>query len=197
MSNEPFFWSAEKRKDVFSGINIPATMLVKVSSGVQASFDVVHFLAKIAKERGRHPAVRNLALNIVKDIPDFKFLDEARAIGQWVQKNIRYVRDIAGAETIHDPVTLIDQYSRNGIAQADCDDMALLVASLLISIGVRPYYKIVKYSPYGGFQHIYTVVKERNKGEPDAKELVIDAIVKDKPIGFEVRHLASQLIPIL
>lgn len=144
-----------------------------------------------AHEAKKDPRVRSVALKIVQGLPSQNYLDEARAIADFVHRNVRYVRDIKGVETLHDPVTLLEQVSR-GVAQGDCDDMSLLIASLLLSIGHKPYFRIVKYRPLGPWSHIYVVGYEKNHGDMKPTRLVMDAILKRQPIGFEAPHHSGE-----
>jgi hypothetical protein len=62
-----------------------------------------------------------------------------------------------------------------------------------MSVGIRPHFRAVKYTQNSSsFNHIYVVVYENNISDTTApgpiKRLVIDAIVKDRPIGFEMKH---------
>ena len=80
--------------------------------------------------RDPHQQIRQLALDIVGDAG---WVGQARAIQQWVQDNIRYIRDPidsdGGVELVQTPEkTLADQ-------AGDCDDQATLVAALLSSLG--------------------------------------------------------------
>jgi len=151
----------------------------------------------VAHKRKGHPLVRNLALNILKhsNIESNNFLDESKAIGEYVQENVRYVRDPFGIEQLHDPVLMIRNL-QTGVAQGDCDDMSLLIISLLMSIGHKPKLRAVRYgSRFGNFNHIYVVDYEKN-GRGSLKRLSIDAIVKDRPIGFEVNHKSGKEYPV-
>lgn len=177
--------------------NTPSTRNSNISPGVAGNYETVKILTKVARERSRHPLVRELALRILESygVKSQNYYDEAKAIGDFTLKNIRYVRDINGVETVHDPVMLIDQL-RRGQAQGDCDDMALFIATLLLSIGHQPYYRIVKYyDGMGPYQHIYVVVKEQNWRQKP-KRLVLDAILKRSPIGTEVPHKSGQDIKV-
>ncbi len=177
--------------------NTPQVSESSLPNGTAGSFATVDFLKKVARVRSRHPLVRELALRILESygVKSQDYYNEARAIGDYVLKNVRYVRDINGVETVHDPITLIDQL-RRGHAQGDCDDMSLLVATLLLSIGHQPFYRIVKYyDGMGPYQHIYVVVYEQNWREPK-KRLVLDAILKRSPIGKEVPHKQGKEIKI-
>lgn len=149
-------------------------------------------MRKIAKERAGHPLVRKLALNILNyyNIPSHNYAAEAKAIGTYVQQKVRYVKDPTGIEQLHDPVMLIDQIQR-GIARGDCDDMALLTASLLLAIGHTPVFRCVRYNTKSGpYNHIYVVDYVKNKAKK--YRIVLDCIIKDKPIGFEVNHQSGQ-----
>jgi hypothetical protein len=169
----------------------------QLRSGWQGNLDTVEIMRRVAHKRKSHPLVRELALKILihAKIPSHDYIGEAVAIGKFVKDKVRYVRDISGVEQLHDPITMIDQI-RRGVAQGDCDDMSLLVATLLLSIGHRPKFRIVRYKGLSGsYQHIYVVVYEKNKRQ-DIKRIVIDAIIKDKPIGFEVKHESGREITV-
>lgn len=61
---------------------------------------------------------------------------------------MRYVRDIRGIETVHDPDTMLR------IMAGDCDDKSILLASLLESIGHRTRFVAIAYAP-GQFSHVW------------------------------------------
>lgn len=168
---------------------VPQNTTMTLPGGEQGNLLTVEFMKKIARERSKHPLVRQLACNIIKkyNVPSMHYAEEAFAIGDWVKRNFRYVRDTKGVETLQDPLTMIDQIQR-GNGQGDCDDHALLIATLLLSIGHSPKFRIVKYNKHApSFAHIYVVSYERNKKSP-VKRIVLDAIMKSKPTGFEVPH---------
>lgn len=145
-------------------------------------------MQRVAHERKTHPLVRQLALLILNEskIPSQNYKEEALAIGRFVLQKVRYVRDIEGVEQLHDPVTMIDQIKK-GNSQGDCDDMALLIATLLLSIGHSPYYTIVKYKNNENWGHIYVTVYEKNWSDEKRQRIVLDAILKRSPIGTEVK----------
>lgn len=154
-------------------------------------------MKKVARDRSRHPAIRELALKILlahKVKPNF-YKDEALAIARFVKAKIRYVRDIHNVETLYDPLTLIDKIQR-GEAQADCDDYSTLIATLLLSIGHQPFFKIVKYRQANGpYNHVYVVVFEKNPGE-ERQQIILDGILRNRPIGSEVAYKEAELIKI-
>lgn len=155
--------------------------------GCIGNLKTVEMMKRVARQRSGHPKIRKLALNILNfyNTKSHYFADEAKAIGRYVQEKVKYVKDANGIEQVHDPLTIIDQIER-GIARGDCDDMALLIATLLLSIGHGPKFRTVRYKDTKGpYNHIYVVDYAKN-GENGPYRIVLDAIVKNRPIGFEV-----------
>lgn len=168
-----------------------------LSSGVAGNYQTCDIMKRVARERSRHPFVRQLALRILNahKVQSHDYINEALAIGRFVKAKVKYVKDIAGVEQLHDPLTMIDQIVK-GIAAGDCDDMSLLIATLLLSIGHEPFFRCVRYrNTNGAFNHIYVVEYARNPGKPP-RRIVLDAILKDKPIGFEVPQKSGEEIKV-
>jgi hypothetical protein len=152
-------------------------------------------MKKKAIERAKHPFVRQLVIQILNrnGTDSHNHLDEAKAIGEWVKTHVRYMKDPATMELLQDPVLMIEQASK-GEARGDCDDMVLLAMTLLIGAGIKPWIKVVRYhTDFGPYNHIYLAVHENNYRGPK-QWLIIDPIVKDEPIGYEVPHASSEMI---
>lgn len=98
--------------------------------------------------------VRNKAVEIVtlSGLLQKDFESEARALLAFVRDQVRYVGDIDGVETLHDPVTILKMRA------GDCDDKAILLASLLLAIGGdgihRPRFVAVSLQP-DRFSHVW------------------------------------------
>lgn len=182
---------------------LPQVKEQTLKEGLQGNLQTIEVMKKLARDFSGHPLIRRLATAIINEnaIPDHHYLTEAWAIGTWVQKNVRYVRDADGIEQLHAPDMLIRQIQEQGYTMADCDDMATLCASLLLSIGVQPYFRAVRYyDKTGGYNHIYLVVYEANvedtQKEIRKQRLAIDCIVKDREIGFEIDHASGDEYPV-
>lgn len=170
---------------------------VTIAEGKQGNLQTAKAMSQIAHQFKGHPEVRALALSVLNSygVKSHDYLSEAVALAKYVQQNVRYVRDTLGIEQLHSPVLMINDIKR-GIAQGDCDDMSLLLATLLLSVGVQPYFRMVRYkSNFGPFNHIYVVVKEKNKNTGRSR-VVMDCIVKDKGIGYEVPHKSGEEVPV-
>jgi transglutaminase-like putative cysteine protease len=83
----------------------------------------------LARRYKSHPAIRKTATMALAHVVSKSWRAEAEAIFEWVRANIRYTLDIDGVETLYYPDRLLE--SRHG----DCDDMSLLLATMLLSVG--------------------------------------------------------------
>jgi hypothetical protein len=132
-------------------------------------------------------------MNIIQDanLPSHHYLDECKAIGEYVRRYVRYIKDPHGMEQLTDPVLLVKMI-QEGRAMGDCDDISLLIATLILAIGHQPYFRFVKYKKkHGPFNHIYIIVHENNLGQKKQR-FVLDGIVKHKPLGYEVSHVYGE-----
>ncbi len=180
--------------------NLGQTLKVQqheIADGVNGNIQTIEMMRKAARIRAGDPLIRKLALNILQEyqVPSHYFVDEALAIGDYVQKNIRYVRDPDDIEYLQDPLAMLKSI-QNQTAQGDCDDMALFAATLLLSVGHQPAFRAVRYEQgYGNFNHIYVIVHERNPHN-EIIRVVLDCIVKDKPMGYEIPHQSGEDYPV-
>lgn len=85
--------------------------------------------------------IRELALQLTSHLPQKDFMGEAHALFDYVKNHIRYVKDIAGVETIQTPLKTLEY------GQGDCDDKASLLAALLESIGHKTRFHALGFRP--------------------------------------------------
>lgn len=112
-------------------------------------------MARITRAGLRDQAVRNAAVAITTrgflsgaGLKQKDFEGEARRLHAFVRDRIRYVRDTDGVELLHDPATVLQ------VGAGDCDDKAILLASLLGSIGHPTRFIAVAFEP-GRFSHVW------------------------------------------
>ena len=114
----------------------------------------------VAKYTGREN-LRNLGLTITRGIkrnsdsglPDMRNADQiAGAIYKWIIRNVNYVRDPWDVERIQSPDVTLRQRA------GDCDDHAILSATLLGSLGIPTGFRIVSRTGRS-YDHIYCLYK--------------------------------------
>lgn len=109
----------------------------------------------LARRGSRQMPIRQLAVELtttgfggVQGLPQQDFLGEARRLFQFVRDQIRYVRDIDGVETLHPAEWVLAQ------GAGDCDDKAILLSALLLSIGHTPRFAAVAFEP-DQYSHVW------------------------------------------
>jgi transglutaminase-like putative cysteine protease len=99
--------------------------------------------------------VRKLALDLTQagwggpgGVPQHDFTGEAQRLFEFVRDRIRYVKDIDGVETLHPAEWVLH------LGAGDCDDKAILLAALLLSLGHAPRFVAVAFEP-DLFSHVW------------------------------------------
>lgn len=118
-------------------------------AGVKATIKI---MANIVVEYSDNQAVRQQAAELVGSLAPKDFSGEIRACFYYVRDSIRYLMDGTNSERLHTPDALME------IGQGDCDDKAILLASLLESIGFQCRFKAVGFEE-GILSHVYVEVK--------------------------------------
>lgn len=100
---------------------------------------------------------------------------EIVAVFNAVRQNVRYTGDIWGVDTFQSPVRTLE------LGTGDCDDMSMIIASCLMSIGYPIRFRVIRTKNSSDFNHIF-VLCGRPPKEP--KQWVsLDATVA-KPAGW-------------
>ena len=108
------------------------------------------------------PQMRKLALQITKHCPERDGLCEAKAVYNYVKANVRYTGDVApvkmGSRGPVEGVDLFQTAKRTLEMQGgDCDDHAVLSATLLAHNGITPRFRVTAETRNGDDSHIYTI----------------------------------------
>jgi hypothetical protein len=141
--------------------NLQATKvtLQALPDGVAGIKATLALMVKLARAGKNAWPVRQLAENIVRDVREKSYIEEARAVQEYVRDHIRYTRDIRDTETVSTP----EQTIARGLG--DCDDKSLLTAALLESVGHPTRFVAVGRSP-GQFVHVLVETKIASRWIP-------------------------------
>ena len=111
------------------------------------------------------------------------YLGEIKALFEWVQRNIRYTRDPHRVELLHSARRLLE------LRAGDCDDMTILLGSMLQSIGHPVRIVVVGPDPLRPrlFTHVYPEVRYRGRW------IALDATMPH-PMGWAPAVLVKKVI---
>lgn len=125
------------------------------------------------------PMVIERARDIISDVPEKDYEQEADKIFKFVQKNVRYTKDVAGVETLTAPQRMLREIESRGHTFGDCDDKTILLGTLLESVGHQTRLVVTSQSPTKEFQHVYLEANLLGEWIP------LDATKKDAQMGWE------------
>jgi transglutaminase-like putative cysteine protease len=96
-------------------------------------------------------ANRALANRITARVPSKDFAGELAAIFEWVRGNIRYALDTNDIETIQSPAVTL------ALGYGDCDDFAVLLATLCECAGHACAFMALGFYHPGEFNHVLVI----------------------------------------
>jgi len=142
---------------------------------------------KMIEEAKYNPFVRSVATQVIRkrNIGHKDYLGQVRAIFDFVTERVRYVKDPFGYDQLSNPIRTIYE----GVA--DCEDSAILLASLLQSVGFPTKLKLIATNGTT-FDHIYVLAEvEMDDG---VRWIPLDATLgRTKPIGYEVSYKRARI----
>jgi len=118
--------------------------------------DVTDAMRRFAHKGKEDLEVRGLVEEICRGLQQGDYVGEALACYYWVCQNIRYLRDISGVEFVKEPRKTIE--TRTG----DCDDMATLLAAMLMSCGNTCRFVLVGFKAKTPPSHVFVEVLTPN-----------------------------------
>lgn len=129
-------------------------------------------MRSLVEQGKRNPRIVSTARKIVGGQGERDYRGEIGAVTRWVRRNIRFVNDPVGVETLSDPWSIVK--NRAG----DCDDHVVLLSSLLESVGHKTRARVIGRDP-DHYSHVYLEVFDRSAGA----WVPVDPSVQ-KPVGW-------------
>lgn len=120
-----------------------------MSDGEAGIFETLALMRQMVNTYKTQPAMRQAALNVTFMTPAQDDASEVEALFNFVRDHIRYTRDVYGVETLATPDKTL------AMRVGDCDDMTVLLATLLESIGYPTRFVIEGYQDGAGWEHVY------------------------------------------
>ena len=167
------------------------TRYALVRDGITGNLDVLWRMIDLVREtvlfdKGFENLIKNLVVGKGYDAytdPDaiFSLLYDFVKYGDAGFNGVAYLQDIKGrTESIKDARTTL----QDGFG--DCDDNAILTASMLAVLGYSPCFVIARYPESDSFQHVYTVVYLSDK------RYVFDTTIENGHLNSEVDDMQTE-----
>lgn len=163
---------ADRHKPMFRGFVDQAPIVSSYSDGnmqtqLRESTDMpieqrLATIQDLVHKSVQDPEMRKLALQLTANCPARDGMCEAKAIFKAVKDRIRYTGDVAPIQMPDGTVDGIDLYQSArrtwfDMKGGDCDDMSILIATLLSLNGITTRLRVMKEDPNEDWSHIYPV----------------------------------------
>lgn len=147
------------------------------------------FLVRDAAMRDEGLCAFAARLLIDKGLDSHSSTDEILdCVFQFIQKRTKYIADPGGS---FDAVSSArETLSKKPVPYGDCDDLSVLLASLLACLGFEPSFVLAKYrNDEAGFDHIYVQVETEKGGI-----VTLDPTTRTHGIGWESPKAIERLV---
>ena len=165
----------------------PRIFIAYVPKGYAGTRKTVELIARLVRIGAKDFCVRQTAIAILRSrgIRPKDYMGEINALFEWVQRNVRYTRDIHRVELLHTARRMLE------LRAGDCDDMTILLCAMLKSIGHPVRLALVGFNPRNKsvFTHIYLEVFYRGWWIP------LDPTV-NHPMGWAPPLVHKQIFPV-
>lgn len=109
--------------------------------------------------------VRSMTEKVVGQLWPKDYLGEILAINAWVSERVVYLNDPLHVELLKDPQRLCEEIADKGFARGDCDDIAVLMATMALQVGRDAQFVVAGFgSEQGQYSHVFARVKDPKSG---------------------------------
>ncbi len=154
----------------------PRILRVKVPRGNRGTLETARIIGELIRHGAKDFVVRQRAIQIFRqyNVRAKDRYGEVCALFDWVRRNIRFTRDIFRVELLHTARRMLE------LKAGDCDDLTILLGSMLVSTGHPVRLALVGFRPSRPhlYSHIYPEVFVNGRWT------AIDASVRKRPMGF-------------
>lgn len=78
-------------------------------------------------------------------------------------RRFQFVPDPRGVELLKSPHVMLNEYRLGGYATGDCDDAAILSASIALAMGLRVRWVLLGFTPTGPYRHVFAEAREAGR----------------------------------
>jgi transglutaminase-like putative cysteine protease len=155
---------------------VPKIVRYRIPQGSRGTLVTARLIAALIRDGAKDFYVRQRAIQIFRqrNVRPRDRYGEIRALFDWVQRNVRYTRDIFRVELLHTARRMLE------LRAGDCDDMTILLGAMLVSTGHPVRLVLAGFRPNRphAYSHVYPEVLL------DGRWVPIDASTS-RPMGWQ------------
>jgi len=165
----------------------PTTYIGRIPRGYAGTKKTVEYIVELVKQGAKDFDVRQTAIDILIEngVRPKDYRSEIETLFEWVKNNVRYTRDIHRVELLHTARRMME------LRAGDCDDMTILLSSMLKSVGHPVRLILAGFNPAKKslFTHIYLEAFCKGRWIP------LDPTIS-RPMGWAPRSDHKQIFPV-
>lgn len=132
---------------------------IKPFRGPETTIETMREMAKGPRGE-RSVLVRSVTESVVRELQPKDYLSEILAVRHFVATRCRYLNDPLTTEFVKDPQRQVEEILARGKTTVDCDEMALLIATMARQLGREADFVTVGFGLPGRFSHVFARVLE-------------------------------------
>lgn len=132
-----------------------ATLNMELGQGDTATKQTIAAMRAIVHDAAGSPLVHQAASTIAAKAPNRDKWAQLLGLDAFLRECVHFKPDTLGREVLRHPAQLLREIAANGVASCDCDDVAMLGASIVRVLGMRPAFITVGGSPDAGYSHVH------------------------------------------
>ena len=141
-------------------------------------------------DRGeRSLLVRSITEEVIGDLWPKDYLGEILAVCHWVAEHVVYMNDPLHVELVKDPQRLCEEIKARGKARGDCDDIAVLIATMCMQLGRQAQFVVAGFGEQGNYTHVFAQVQD-----PRTKEWIVCDPVAGTDVASMLRRITTYQI---
>lgn len=127
-----------------------------IPSGAAGIRSTLHIMRAMVRANKKNLVLRDVAARQFIGLAHKDFRGQVSRLFEFVRRNVRYVRDIHGVETVQTPEKTLE------LGYGDCDDSSVLLATLLESTGHPTRFVAVGTRNPDQYEHVYVETRIGN-----------------------------------
>ena len=156
--------------------------VVGVAGGLSQIRATLRGMVALVRTYRGHPVLRTLAVQLVQGCAPRDQLCELTQLQHFVRDRIRYTLDVHGMETLQTPIVTLGykelappsvsggvktwgQVEPGGTPAGDCDDKAVLLASLMLCVGIPGRFCAIGQNGPNTLSHVLVQARLRTRSQ--------------------------------
>ena len=111
-------------------------------------------MAKRVQSCVRSKSVIDTANSVIAGVRSRDIVAEIDTIRDWLSSHFRFVADPVGVELLRDPAEAISRINSRGFTMGDCDEAAMLGASLGMANGIPARFRALAFERGAPYTHV-------------------------------------------